>query len=428
MIKSENIKSDFVVNELVSNVRNKRWKCYVATIGTFIVIIVLDLFLYYYFVQVKQEKEEAFIQGSQTGIYKLVVTDLRLIFDQSQDLNKLSILKNYSHVKALDQNYNIIGNVIYVNRGGETIIFDLQPLISLVNSILEQDFYYQIMLNSNILITNAEDITFFYVSTHKIQEGNFVSIKLTLKPDSLYILDCLQYFRTKVLTMFWGSGLFFVLVIPLVFYIMRITEKFKQLNDKILILNQATELNLNYIKECQETEQYGDLPIQLSVSEENTGKIDTKNILKEIKIYILSYTTRINYKLEAHLVSEISDINLKCKSIVFKQIIISLLYNILYFMRGGEHIKKFLVKFRDDCVIFNYDSFAANEEHMCRWSQGLFEHLGNPYILDSQKIFESIKNCNLSYRVIPKQGNNEIIIFFNKDENFGRVLQFNKNK
>jgi hypothetical protein len=42
-------------------------------------------------------------------------------------------------------------------------------------------------------------------------------------------------------------------------------------------------------------------------------------------------------------------------------------------------------------------------------------------------IFQSIKDCNLSYEVTPDQGKNEIIIFLNKQETLGRVIKF-KNK
>jgi hypothetical protein len=39
-----------------------------------------------------------------------------------------------------------------------------------------------------------------------------------------------------------------------------------------------------------------------------------------------------------------------------------------------------------------------------------------------------IKDCDLSYEVIPQQGKNKIIIFLNQNEEMGRVLEFKKNK
>jgi hypothetical protein len=112
---------------------------------------------------------------------------------------------------------------------------------------------------------------------------------------------------------------------------------------------------------------------------------------------------------------------------IFKQIIISLLFNVLYFMRGGTHVRKFSINFQEDRVVITYDSFAANEKHMCQWSEDIIQYLGNPHVLNCRKIFQLIKKSGLSYEVIPEQGNNIITIFnFNRNEESGRVIKFNK--
>jgi hypothetical protein len=65
---------------------------------------------------------------------------------------------------------------------------------------------------------------------------------------------------------------------------------------------------------------------------------------------------------------------------------------------------------------------------MCNWSLGLFQHLGNPSILDCKKLFQLTKDCDLSYEVTPQQDKNKVIIFLNQNEEMGRVLEFKKNK
>jgi hypothetical protein len=159
-------------------------------------------------------------------------------------------------------------------------------------------------------------------------------------------------------------------------------EQLKKLHDEISLINKAFELNINYVKNCQKLEQYDFLPIQLTVIENTINQIDLEALIEEIKIYALAYTARFRYKFELNLISEVDSIRINFEPIILKQIIISLFHNILYFMRGGEHVKKFLVKFKEDRIVFIYDSFAANEEHMQNWSRGLFQHLANPYILD----------------------------------------------
>jgi hypothetical protein len=163
-----------------------------------LVIISFDFLVYYYLLQIQKEKQEAFIDGSSSGISNMIIPDLTLIFDQYQDPDKLLILKNYSQIKKIDQNYNIVGNVLYVNRGNKTIIFDLQPFAFLVNSILAKDFYYKITLNNNALLSNIEDREFFYTKNYPINVENFLVIKLAYKPTSLYLENYYTTFKLVI--------------------------------------------------------------------------------------------------------------------------------------------------------------------------------------------------------------------------------------
>lgn len=427
MSSDKNSANNFAIRQIVSNSCRSYLQYYFAFLILLFVIIILDFLVYYYLLQVQKEKQEAFIEGSGSSISNLIINDLTLIFDRSQDLNKLLILKNYSEIKKIDRNYNIVGNVIYVNRGNKTIIFDLQPVASLINSILTKDFYYKIILNNHALLSNVEDREFFYTKNYQINLENFLVIKLAYKPTSLYLDKYYTIFKQQLLIIISISTLVFLLLIPLLYYLISKKEQLKKLHDEISLINKAFELNINYVKNCQKLEQYDFLPIQLTVIENTINQIDLEALIEEIKIYALAYTARFRYKFELNLISEVDSIRINFEPIILKQIIISLFHNILYFMRGGEHVKKFLVKFKEDRIVFIYDSFAANEEHMQNWSRGLFQHLANPYILDCQKIFQSIKDCNLSYEVTPDQGKNEIIIFLNKQETLGRVIKF-KNK
>ncbi|MDP5020815.1 MAG: hypothetical protein NWP91_03685, partial [Rickettsiaceae bacterium] len=395
MSSDKNSANNFAIRQIVSNSCRSYLRYYFAFLILLSVIIILDFLVYYYLLQVQKEKQEAFIEGSCSSISNLIIKDLTLIFDQSQDLNKLLILKNYSEIKKIDRNYNIVGNVIYVNRGNKTIIFDLQPFASLINSILTKDFYYKITLNNHALLSNVEDREFFYTKNYQINLENFLVIKLAYKPTSLYLDKYYTIFKQQLLIIISISTLVFLLLIPPLYYLISKKQQLKKLHDEISLINKAFELNINYVKNCQKLEQYDFLPIQLTVIKNTINQIDLEALIEEIKIYALAYTARFRYKFELNLISEVDSIRINFEPIILKQIIISLFHNILYFMRGGEHVKKFLVKFKEDRIVFIYDSFAANEEHMQNWSRGLFQHLTNPYILDCQKIFQSIKDCNL---------------------------------
>lgn len=169
----------------------------------------------------------------------------------------------------------------------------------------------------------------------------------------------------------------FLLGSVLITHIVSRQKRRRTLCNARIAVEEARELNLHYIKSCQGLDLNDFLPISLPVFNEHSSQIKVADIIKEIKTCVLAYTTSFHYKFKLQLMSEISSINIKCDATLFKQIIFSLLYNVLYFMRGGDHIKHFSIAFQSDSVFVFYDSFAANEEHMCNWSRGLFQHLGN---------------------------------------------------
>jgi hypothetical protein len=244
MPSNKNSANNFTIRQIVSNSCRSYLQYYYSFLILLFVVIILDLLVYYYLLQVQKEKQEAFIEGSASSTSNLIINDLTIIFDRSQDLNKLLILKNYSEIKKIDQNYNIVGNVIYVNRGNKTIIFDLQPFASLISSVLTKDFYYKITLNNNALLSNVEDREFFYKKNYSINLENFLVIKLAYKPTSLYLEKYHTTFKQQLLALTTVSILVFLLLIPLLHYLIRKREQFKKLYDEISVINKAFEFNL----------------------------------------------------------------------------------------------------------------------------------------------------------------------------------------
>ena len=153
--------------------------------------------------------------------------------------------------------------------------------------------------------------------------------------------------------------------------------------------------------------------------------LDVNEFIEEIKILGLAYNIPVFYKFELHLISDVSYIDIACNIALLNQIIISLLLNILYFMRGGTHIKIFSINFHKGKILIIYDSFAASEKHMFQGSEDLSHHIYNPYTLNCKRIFQFITQCGLSYEVVPHQGNNKIFNLTKKQE-FNRVIKFNK--
>jgi len=416
------------VEEIINNTSTSYSTYYLGISAVLTLVVVLYICLYQYLFFAKEDKNSAYIEGNEVSIKNLILADFKLILNQFSDLNQVSILKNYSYSSSLKEKNKVIGTVFYINRGRDTLIFDLQPLIFLVDSILKQSFYYQITLNNTVLISNAEETAFFYIKEYQVNEENFLTIKLTPKINSNFIQNHEAIFKNQLLTLIIISVSLFFFLSLLVIYLLYKRINYVRLTDKLFSMEKSLDLNMDYIKNCVYFIREENITTILPVIGTHTNDIKISDIVEEIKALVYVYTAKFGYKFELRLVSLISNIKVKYDIIIFRQIILSLLYNILYFMRGGEHTKQFSIEFQKDRIVMIYDSFAANEQHMCKWSGELFQHIGNPYILKCEGIFQLIKNCGLSYEIRPKPGSNEIIIFLNQNEDMGRVVNFYKNK
>jgi len=419
--------TDFKLNMLITNVENGYWQYYVSIVAMFIGIMVINVVLYQYVFFQKQEKEIAFMEGNEESIKNTMLSDLKIIFDKSSNLDQLNVLKNYSRTSLKKQNIIVIGNILYISRGPDQMVFDLQPLISLVNSILANNFFYQITLNDKVLITNIEDSDFSSVKKYQINKENFLTVKLNLINDSQFMKTNLQQFSHQVFVMIISSVLSFLTLIPLVIYLIRKIQKLNELDKKMLILKEEWKLTVKYTKVFHDLVGQDGLFKMIPAIKTDINQLNVTEFVEEIRVLTLAYNVRIFYRFELQLISNVLFIDTKFNMEIFKQIIISLLFNVLYFMRGGSHIRKFSINFQEDRVVITYDSFAANEKHMCQWSEDISENLGNPYVLNCRKIFQLMKQCGLSCEVVPKQGNNIITISnLNRNEVSGRVINFNK--
>lgn len=416
------------VNKVVTNSEKIYWQYYISSIiTTFLVIAVIGIIIYRDFAFQVKEKEESFLQGTEVTIKNLILHDLKLIYDGVSHSNKLIILKNYSPVNTQKQNTIITGNVLYISRGLEQIIFDLQPLVYLLSSILTDNFYYQLTLNSKLLMANIEDFQFSSIKTYQINRENGLTLKLGIKQESSFAQANLSYLNRQTFGLVIISVLGFLAAIPLIMYFIHKIQQFNELTRKISVLQKEHELYLGYAKAFKGLDQHNALSEEFFVIKPTIDHLNITEFLEEIRVLVLGYTTRVFYKFELRLVSDVSSIDITCNTALFKQIIISLLLNILYFMRGGTHIKNFSINFQEGRMFIIYDSFAANEKHMCQWSEDISHHIYNPYILNCRRIFQLLTQCGLSYEVVPQQGNNKITIFnLTKKKESNRVIKFNK--
>ena len=106
--------NEFLMNVSVSNVDKNLLQYYIPILIFLISVIIIDIFIYRFLLNSKEEKEMAFIEGSAVAVKNLIAKDLELISNQYANLDQLSILKNHSYAIQTNENYNIVGSILYI--------------------------------------------------------------------------------------------------------------------------------------------------------------------------------------------------------------------------------------------------------------------------------------------------------------------------
>ena len=419
-----------LINLKINNVtRPGYYRKYVITILAFIgFLMLLGSLVYLFLVKARNDRESYFVSACQENIFNYLLRDFELIFNPSSEITSKNLAKNFViNKKKIGNNFILTGTLLQVAKGDTTLTVDIMPFTSLINNVLEKDFYYQINLNDNILATNSQDIEFNSVKNFKIYQNILLTIKLLTKEDSKTFIKSYEYFSDQIKYLLLALVGCFIFFAPIIIYIIKKQDEKSKLINQLHSLNEALEFNLNYIKNCYSEDNHSTFPISLSPVDKNES-FDINEFIKNINTCTLGYIALYQYKFELIIESSVDSLPIQCGKHTIEQILISLLHNMLYFMRGGTHVKKLKIFFSNERIIFTYDSFLANESHMANWSKDIFSHTGNLYILDTTKIFELIKHCNFSYEILPKQGENQVIINLKSFKEEGTIVQFTKNK
>lgn len=399
----------------------------VAVIILVILITVLGSTICYVLHRTKTSKEEYLFKSYQQTIFDTLRRDLELIFVQPNGVNNQKLLNTYeANSTNIADGFVLRGTLLHVTKVNKTLVIDLLPLINTIHDILDRNFYYQISLNNNILATNSLDAKFIE-QKYIIGRNITLSTKLLAKTSSKLFKELDNIYLRQIKIMFIGSVICLVIFLPFALFIVKKKRQYSRLIKQLYALNEALELNLQYIRSCYFEDENSSFPISLC-PKDKVEDFDVNKFIVTLNKYAAGYTVLYQYNFQLTTESSIGLIHVKCGAMVMEQILISLFHNMLYFMRGGTHTKKIIVSFTNDHIEFTYDSFLANESHMENWSKDIFRQTGNLYILETAQIFELIKKCNLSYEVQPKQGENRVIVRLNQMNQEDNIVRFSKKK
>lgn len=155
-----------------------------------------------------------------------------------------------------------------------------------------------------------------------------------------------------------------------------------------------------------------------------TDELDVREFIKYIEEYFVCSNTNIYFE----ITNNIKKIEIHCAQEVFYQIIISLIHNIIAILEDQSSVsRKVIIALTNGTVSICYDGFPLTEQGILELSNTVLSNKLNVFLLDSNKIFKSLKAHDITYNIFYENNFNTICITFNNKNQSGKIIKFTKN-
>ncbi len=189
--------------EKVNNTDKSQYlrKCVTAFISLLVITTLLGFVVCLCPYYSKKTQEDLVVNIYQENVHNLFLNTFGLIFNSAHGLSPKNLIKNYSIKKGISNKqleFKITGTVLEITSGNKVINADTGLFINIINNMLESDFYYQVLINNNILATNAQDMDFNWCKNFLASDNiNFI-IRLSAKNESQLFKDLSIQFNNYI--------------------------------------------------------------------------------------------------------------------------------------------------------------------------------------------------------------------------------------
>jgi hypothetical protein len=186
------------------------------------------------------------------------------------------------------------------------------------------------------------------------------------------------------------------------------------------------------IEELYDAEDYMPIPLldMSLVNSRQMFKVDLEETINELEPMIDSYKSLNSYNIIFTSDISLKHIMMPFNQLLFDQIMISLIANIIYFAKDKKNNRHISLVINDESITLIHDAFNLNKEMMIEYCQRLFYETKNPFIITFGQIFIILNSIyNLKFDVYNENNENVIKLYlpkenFTKEEN---ILTFKRN-
>lgn len=424
-------------------------KKFVPYIVVTIIFFIYNVFIYFYLERIDKTRDQLLIKNIIQNINVFLVHDLEDALDADISDRRFLLLNDYLEenkieliAKLANTPIAVENSTIYIRNNHSIIVFPLQSMTKAISKIIPDYLLYTISINKEEIINyhsgvGAHKVTF----KHNINEQISIEYQFWINTGSSYYLTYQSTLNKYLLA---NAIISFILCCSLMYLYTLISRniaykiaglesalvKEGEIKEAFLLNRKASQkLTTYFVKKA--TEEF----VRKKLKEDHTQEVELEGIEPSNYLFPIRFTnpktteiniTKLVQNLNKYFAEHIRHADIEyffkkdflvvdCDEHVFLQLIYSLLSNTLYFMDEQSERRKHLeVHFKKNKLMIIYESFKLNEQTMITVSNNHSADRIDPFILNCERIFESLKYHNLGYKVYDSDNKNIIEINYKK--------------
>lgn len=369
---------------------------------------------------------------------------------KSMIIDNITLLKQVKLEDIHDKNIKIslirdyIKNQIFISKPSDNSMLSnissgYVNLQELLNDTAASTFNYMITINNHKIISNSnislgDSLSILTSEQYKIDKDLMCNVIVAVNPNSIYAKQLQKRSSKQIIYIITVSNLILLSLFFVICYYLNRQKKLREKLEKVeLRLNKSykrnkkivdyTKKNKEFILSCyrysknllfknrgivlleesidtdNKNQEYLPLPIMSKEKKWIKTVILTQPMINDIKDYFYGYKAFYDTKINLKITTSVEKIIVPFQYEEFNQIITSFFLNILHFNKGADKSKYIKLFFKENTITCSSNGFLLNQELAIKYSEKIFNDIGNPYLMNLRQIFILFKIYDIGYEV-----------------------------
>lgn len=423
--------------------------------------LALDYLINFRMKKIQDISDHELVVTSREIINKVLLNDIETLFNdlRGTQISWLLLKKDLhsneaSHQKYREQKLIVESSYIKTLHTGSIWEIDLKDLRELLDRYLSETINYEIILDSTIIAkSNNSYANYIYEKEISISNNSFL-IKLGIDPlSNQFVLSNKQKDSLKKEIKTCVVSLMLLLDALLILFLIRSKKRLLGANLKYtnilekynnLLLSQSIEEKFKNIF----TQKFTNMLVNNLHGSLETSNLEKIKYTDEVIPFVLKDTASVfiepngtrsifdnltKYYSDKILINSTchnTDLQISCGKEVFYQLTVSIIHNLANFLADQSDQKKTVtINFTGGLLEIIFEGASLNKNNLLKISHELFANNSELFLLSFRKIFISLEEHDLGYKIIPNFNCNKIVINFcnqQKVEKIGNIIKFRK--